>query len=332
MVLTSPCCSPPNSLLVDLASKPFIELPSTAEDFLGWLAVEKGRSPNTLAAYRRDLEASARALADIDVSLEEASTEDLERLLLVFTQEGWARSSLARLASTLRGFFRFAVDEGSLSVDPTADLGARKTPVALPKALTEEQISSLLDSLTGVDALSLRDRAIIEVLYATGARVSEVIGLNLGDVDRSDGLLLLRGKGNRERVVPLGSFADTAIERWLRSDGRATMIPAQWKSRSDEGALFLSNRGGRLSRQSVFALLNRRAKVVGLEMLMSPHVLRHSCATHLLAHGADIRIVQELLGHRSIATTQRYTKVDPTHLRQAVLTSHPRGRPMTSGT
>ncbi len=315
-----------------MASKPPVELSTVAEEFLGWLAVEKGRSPNTLAAYRRDLLVASRALAEEGSTLDHATTEELESVLQRLAAVGSAQASIARLASTLRGFYRFSVDEGSLPSDPTADLGARRTAQALPKALSEEQITKLLDSLTGADALSLRDRAIIEVLYATGARVSEVIGLNLGDVDRSDGLLLLRGKGNRERVVPLGSYADAAIGQWLKIEGRTAMVPAQWQRRSDEGALFLSTRGGRLSRQSVFALLQRRAKVVGLETVISPHVLRHSCATHLLAHGADIRIVQELLGHRSIATTQRYTKVDPSHLRRAVLSSHPRGRPMRSGT
>ncbi len=301
------------------------EIPASASAFLGWLAVEKGRSPNTISAYRRDLIAATEAFLTAGKSLEDASTSDLERYLEQRTSSGQAVSSVTRLASTFRGYFRFLVEEEIRLDDPTADLGARRSGMALPKALRVDQISTLLESVSGSDALSLRDRAVLEFLYATGARVGELVSLNLVDLDRSDGLVLLRGKGGRERIVPVGRLADQAIGRWLTGEGRGALQPAMWKRRGDESAVFLTDAGTRLTRQAVFALLRRRARVVGLDEVLSPHVLRHSCATHLLAAGADVRVVQELLGHRSIATTQRYTKVDTAQLRLVIEQAHPRG-------
>lgn len=302
------------------------EVPPSIQAFLGWLAVEKGRSANTIAAYRRDLLTAAHVFTAQVKDLEKATTADLERYLEQLGVNGQALSSVSRSASTLRGYFRFLVDEELRLDDPTADLGTRRSGIALPKALRVDQISALLDSVTESDPLSLRDRAVLEFLYATGARVGELVGLNLVDLDRSDGLVLLRGKGSRERIVPVGRLADEAMQRWLSHDGRGALRPQMWKRRGDESAVFLTDAGSRLTRQAVFALLRRRAKGVGLEQVLSPHVLRHSCATHLLAAGADVRVVQELLGHRSIATTQRYTKVDTAQLRSVIDRAHPRGR------
>ena len=302
------------------------DLPPSVTTFLGWLAVEKGRSANTISAYRRDLTTALTAFGENGENLEAASTADLERYLEHLGALGQAPSSVSRAASTLRGYFRFLVDEELRRDDPTADLGARRSGTALPKALRVDQISLLLDSVSGQDPLALRDRAVLEFLYATGARVGELVGLNLVDLDRSDGLVLLRGKGGRERIVPVGRLADHALEHWLSEAGRGALRPAMWKHRGDESAVFLTHAGTRLTRQAVFALLHRRAKVVGLDAVLSPHVLRHSCATHLLAAGADVRVVQELLGHRSIATTQRYTKVDTAQLRLVIERAHPRGQ------
>jgi integrase/recombinase XerD len=264
--------------------------------------------------------------------LKETTTEELEDYLAFLSRTGLAVSSVSRAASTLKGYFRFLVDDGLRPDDPTADLGVRKSAGALPKALRVDQIASLLDSIGDHDPLSLRDRAVLEFLYATGARVGELVGLNLVDLDRSDGLVLLRGKGGRERIVPVGTLASRALEEWLSRGGRDALRPIAWKRRGDESAVFLTERGGRLTRQAVFALLRRRATVVGLDDVLSPHVLRHSCATHLLAAGADVRVVQELLGHRSIATTQRYTKVDTAQLRTVIERAHPRGRSRRSAT
>jgi integrase/recombinase XerD len=204
---------------------------------------------------------------------------------------------------------------------PVADL--------LPKALSEAEASQLLGSVVGTGPAFRRDRALLEVLYGTGARVSEVTGLNLGDVTAAiedDDLPLIRlyGKGNKERVVPLGSMARTALAEWLSGEGREKFVPVRWARRSDADAVFLNVRGGRLSRVGAFGVVKKYAGRVGLADKVSPHVLRHSCATHMLARGADIRVVQELLGHASLATTQRYTKVSPEHLRRAYEGAHPR--------
>ena len=199
----------------------------------------------------------------------------------------------------------------------------------LPKALTEEETSRLLGAVVGTGPAVLRDRALLEVLYGTGARVSEVVGLNLGDVAEameSIGVPLIRvfGKGSKERVVPLGGLARRALAEWLSGEGRPHLEPPKWKRRSDADAVFHNARGGRLSRVGVFGVVKKYAGRVGLADRVSPHVLRHSCATHMLARGADIRVVQELLGHASIATTQRYTKVSSDHLRRAYESAHPR--------
>ncbi len=199
----------------------------------------------------------------------------------------------------------------------------------LPKALSEEETAGLLGSIVGTGPAVLRDRALLEVLYATGARVSEAVGLNLGDVaeaTEANGVPLIRvfGKGSKERVVPLGRLARDALAEWLSGRGRGLMVPARWRFRDDAEAVFLNTRGGRLSRVGAYGVVKKYATRVDLADRVSPHVLRHSCATHMLAHGADIRVVQELLGHASIATTQRYTKVSTEHLRRAYESAHPR--------
>jgi len=182
----------------------------------------------------------------------------------------------------------------------------------------------LLDSVSGTEPADLRDRALLEVLYGTGARISEVVGLSLMDLQGDDGLLRVFGKGAKERLVPLGGPARMALDRWLAPVGRARMAPARWARRGDAEAVFLNTRGGRLSRQGAWAVVHHRAERVGLGEMVSPHVLRHSCASHMLAHGADIRVVQELLGHVSIATTQIYTRLSQDHLRASYQRAHPR--------
>ena len=201
----------------------------------------------------------------------------------------------------------------------------------LPKALSEDETGRLLGAVVGTGPAMLRDRALLELLYGTGARVSEVVGLNLGDVAEavdSGGTPLIRvfGKGSKERVVPLGRLALAALGQWLSGEGRPHLEPKKWKVRSDADAVFLNVRGGRLTRVGAFGVVKKYADRVGLADRVSPHVLRHSCATHMLSRGADIRVVQELLGHASVATTQRYTKVSPEHLRRAYEDAHPRGQ------
>jgi integrase/recombinase XerD len=305
-------------------------LSRAAEEYLSWLEVERGRSPRTLSAYRRDLTAYRDALevrgrgANVDDAAEADVADYLASL-----QATHSKASVARAHSSIRGFYRFLVEEGRREDDPAADLPSVSVSDLLPKALSEEETERLLGAVVGTGPAVLRDRALLEVLYGTGARVSEVVGLNLGHVTdalETSGLPLIRvlGKGDKERVVPLGQLARLALADWLSGEGRQRLEPKKWRRRSDAEAVFLNARGGRLTRVGAFGVVKKYAARVGLEAKVSPHVLRHSCATHMLGRGADVRVVQELLGHASIATTQRYTKVSPEHLRRAYEGAHPR--------
>ena len=306
-----------------------VVLPRAAEEFLSWLDVERGRSPRTLEAYRRDLAAYQRDVEErTGHDIDEATAADAAAHLAAL-RETHGASSVARAQSSLRGFHRFLVEEGSRIDDPTLDLPSTSVSDLLPKALSEEETGRLLGAVVGTGPMVLRDRALLEFLYGTGARVSEVVGLNLGDVAEaleSSDLALVRvlGKGDKERLVPLGRMARDALADWVSGQGRPLVVPARWRRRSDAEAVFLNARGGRLTRVGVFGVVKKYAARVGLEAKVSPHVLRHSCATHMLSRGADVRVVQELLGHASIATTQRYTKVSPEHLRRAYEGAHPR--------
>jgi integrase/recombinase XerD len=226
----------------------------------------------------------------------------------------------------VRTFHRFLADEGQAPGDPAAFVAPPRVPQGLPKPLTEDEVRSLLDAVVGDEPIARRDRALLEVLYGTGARISEVCGLSLGDVDLDGALLRLFGKGAKERVVPVGRYAREALDAWLSPSGRGRLVPKQWARRSDADAIFLNRRGSRLSRQGAWAIVRQYGDRVGLRDRLSPHVLRHSCATHLLDHGADIRIVQELLGHASISTTQVYTKVSAERLQAVYEAAHPRAR------
>jgi integrase/recombinase XerD len=306
-------------------------LPRPAEEFLSWLEVERGRSPRTLASYRRDLAAYEETFTARGATMASASAADVAAHLAALRRAHRA-ASVARALSSIRGFHRFLVEEGQRADDPTLDVPPVSVTDLLPKALSEEETERLLGAVVGTGPAVLRDRALLEVLYGTGARVSEVVGLNLGDVAEAleaGGLPLVRvlGKGDKERVVPLGGPARLALGDWLDGAGRANFVPGRWRRRSDADAVFLNARGGRLTRVGAFGVVKKYAARVGLADRVSPHVLRHSCATHMLARGADVRVVQELLGHASVATTQRYTKVSPEHLRRAYEGAHPRAGP-----
>jgi integrase/recombinase XerD len=249
--------------------------------------------------------------------------------------EGRAAASVARALVSVRTLHRFLADEGRLAGDPAAFVAAPKVPQGLPKPLTEDEVRSLLGAVVGDEPAVRRDRALLELLYGTGARISEACGLSLGDLDLDASLVRLFGKGSKERVVPLGRFAREALAAWLAPGGRDRLVAdraagrstgARRTTRHDAEAVFLNQRGGRLSRQGAWAVVRRYGDVVGLGDRLSPHVLRHSCATHLLDHGADIRVVQELLGHASISTTQVYTKVSTERLREVYDAAHPRAQ------
>jgi integrase/recombinase XerD len=299
------------------------------------VTTERGLSVNTVAAYRRDLGAYARALAARGVT-EPSSIAAADvaafvaglRSSTVGAASGvdppvhrrLSASSVARMLSSARGLHRFLLDEGVVETDVAADQSPPKLASRLPKAISIEQMESVLDAASGDDTLALRDRALLELLYATGARISEAVDLNVDDVIDGD-VVRLFGKGGRQRIVPLGSFARRALDAYLVR-ARPELSPRG----SSTPALFLGVRGHRVSRQSAWLIIRSRAQQAHLGIEISPHTFRHSFATHLLAGGADVRVVQELLGHASVATTQIYTLVTADTLRDMYTTAHPRAR------
>jgi integrase/recombinase XerD len=306
-------------------------LSAGAEEYLSWLAVERGRARNTVRSYRRDLAAYEARLAARHRTPVDAGPDDVGAHVDALRGAGASPATLAHAISVVRGFHRFLVDEGMAPADPTADLEGVAPPGRLPKALSEEEVAALLAAVAGDDPRARRDRALVEVLYATGGRISEVVGLDLADLAPGEGLVRLYGKGGKERLVPLGRCAEEALAGWLAPEGRGRMAPQRWRRRGDAEAVFLNARGGRLGRQGAFGILRARARAAGLGDRVSPHVLRHSCATHMLARGADVRVVQELLGHASVTTTQLYTKVTTEHLRSAYESAHPRAGGVGTG-
>jgi integrase/recombinase XerD len=301
-----------------------VELPLEAEEYLTWLRVEKGRSHQTLAAYRTDLRAYQAWLTDRGRSLADVDEADIDAFVSHLRGLGRAPSTVKRSLVAVRALHRFCALEGAIPVDPAADVALPRVPRGLPKALTEDEFGALIGAVAGNDPLARRDRAIVELLYGTGLRISELVGLSLADLDLTDGILRAFGKGAKERLVPVGRFAIGAVEAWLAPGGRPEVAPEQWARRGDAEALFLNTRGGRLSRQGAWGIVRKYGDRVGLGPRLTPHVLRHSCATHMLDHGADIRAVQELLGHASISTTQLYTLVSTERLWSVYRAAHPR--------
>jgi integrase/recombinase XerD len=295
-------------------------LPLEVEDFLVWLSAEQGRAPNTIGAYRRDLTAYLAAIRRSPLDITEA---DLVRYVEHLRTER-APASVARALVAIRSLHRFLLDEGLSETNPAAEVEAPRTPKGLPKALSEAEVERLLGAVVGDDPPDRRDRAILEVLYGTGIRISELVGLSLADLDVDGALLRAFGKGSKERLVPLGRLARQALVQWLGPGGRGAFVPTQWARRGDAEAVFLNRRGGRLTRQGAWGIVRRYGEQVGLADRLSPHVLRHSCATHMIDHGADIRAVQEILGHASVSTTQIYTLVSTERLWQVYREAHPR--------
>ena len=297
-----------------------------------WLTVERGLAANSLAAYRRDLRRYERFLrakhitdpATIGEGTVSEFVEYLGRLAIDEDDTHLAPASIARGLVAVRSFHRFCASEGLLDSDPSEQVGAPRVPQGIPKALDEPEIEAILNSVVGDDPRAQRDRAILEVLYATGVRISELVGLDLADIDLDDGIARVLGKGDKERVVPMGRAARSELRTYC-SDGRLALRTSR-VARRDADAVFLNARGGRLTRQGCWQLVHRAGERAGLGEQLSPHVLRHSFATHMLDHGADIRVVQELLGHASVSTTQVYTKVSPERLRAAYESAHPRAR------
>lgn len=303
------------------------------EDFLRHLSIERGLAQNSLAAYSRDLAKYSLFLERNGCPVEQATPELVAEFLQSLHASGLAASSNARSLAAVRGLHRFLLVEGRAESDPAAKLRRPRLGMRLPKALTLAEVEALLaasgpeprtagspevnERIAEGNPLRLRDRAIVELLYSTGARVGELVAIDLDEVAEGE-LIRLRGKGGKERVVPIGSYARAALESYLVRT-RPYLV-----TRGGTPALFLNSRGGRLSRQSVWALLSDLGGQTGVSV--SPHSLRHSFATHLLEGGADVRVVQELLGHASVATTQIYTLVTIDSLRSTYLSAHPRAR------
>ncbi|MEH1098401.1 site-specific tyrosine recombinase XerD [Micromonospora sp. CPCC 205561] len=305
--------------------------------YLDHLTVERGLSANTLSSYRRDLERYLATLAAAGVAELAAVGPGQVEAHLARLRAGdeehppLAVSSAARAASAVRGLHRFALREGLAGADPSRDVRPPTPPRRLPRALPVEAVVRLLETAGAVTAtgegapLALRDRALLEFLYGTGARISEAVGAAVDDLDVDDGSVLLRGKGGRTRLVPIGGYAVEAVRAWLVRGRPALAVAGRGTP-----AVFLNARGGALSRQGAWIVLRRAAARAGLPVqgaeAVSPHTLRHSYATHLLDGGADVRVVQELLGHASVTTTQVYTLVTVERLREVYATAHPRAR------
>jgi integrase/recombinase XerD len=306
-------------------------LQQAQQTYLDHLAVERGLAANTLSSYRRDLRRYLAHLAGRDIDAPDAVGEADVSAFLVALREGddehppLAANSAARAVVAVRGFHRFLLREGLVTVDAARGVRPPSPPKRLPKAISVQEVEALL-AAAGADETprALRDRALLELLYGCGARISEAVGLDVDDLDvdpAGSGTVRLLGKGSKERVVPVGSYAREAAAAYLVR-GRPALVAAG----SGSPALFLNARGGRLSRQSAWTVLRAAAERAGLRRQISPHTLRHSFATHLLDGGADVRVVQELLGHASVTTTQVYTLVTVDRLREVYATSHPRAR------
>jgi integrase/recombinase XerD len=301
---------------------------SVVRGYLDHLAVERGVATNTLSAYRRDLGRYLVYLADLGLgSMRDVGSVTVSGFL-AYLREGDAEhpalsaSSVARAVAAVRGLHRFALDEGLVPVDVSREVRTAAPPRRLPKAIPVEDVERLLDAAGYAGtALSQRDRALLELLYGTGARISEAVGLAVDDLDLTDNTVLLTGKGDKQRRVPVGSYAAAALSAYL-----ATSRPVLASAGTGSPRLFLNARGGVLSRQSAWVVLRTAADRAGLASGISPHTLRHSFATHLLEGGADVRVVQELLGHASIMTTQIYTLVTVDTLREVYASAHPRAR------
>ena len=299
-----------------------------AERYLDHLAVERGLSEHTLSAYRRDLRRYVAFLTRRDMlepgEVEEATVRSFVASLSASTHgpndAPYRATSVARTLSAVRSFHRFLLREGVTDRDPAVGVPQPRLPRSLPRPLPVEDVRRLLEAPDEGSPTGLRDRAILELLYGSGLRISELTGLDVDDLDLEEGSVRVLGKGGKEREVPLGSFGRDAVGAYL-TRGRPALA-----SVATRGAVFLNARGGRLSRQSCARLLSRYVRLAGIERRVTLHTLRHSFATHLLEGGADVRVVQELLGHASVATTQIYTLVTARHLREVYEESHPRAR------
>lgn len=294
------------------------------EQFLNYTTVERGLSPNTLAAYRNDLTQFVEFLESRDSSLQShgswkrIGTEALTAFVLDLHERGYSDKTKTRKVASTKALFGFLLEEGVIDKNPMEDFSSPSAGESLPETLSVEEVEALLSVGEADTPMSLRDRAIIEVMYATGVRVSELVSLDIDDVDLDESFVRCMGKGSKERIIPLHDEAVGTVRKYLE-DGRPSLA-----GDAAGRALFVSRKGGRLTRQALWLILKARAQAAGIERKITPHTLRHSFATHLLIGGAPLRHVQELLGHASITTTQVYTHLTSEHVRVQYETAHPR--------
>lgn len=293
------------------------------DDFLSYLSVERGASPHTISAYGGDLRAYLRFLSERSVDPLEATREDVTGFMARLQEQQMAPSTVERKIAAVKSFYSFLVREGLTDNHPTVDVALPKVPARLPEVISIDDAEKLLSQPFPAGPVGLRDRAVLEVLYGCGLRVSELTGLDLQDLDLESGFLRVMGKGGKERVVPVAGAAHLAMAEYLRQ-GRQYLRAKKASTRQDPTAVFLNVRGGRLTRQAVFGIVRAYGERVGLQL--HPHTLRHSFATHMLQGGAELRSLQDMLGHADISTTQVYTHVDRAHVREEYLTTHPRAR------
>jgi integrase/recombinase XerD len=296
------------------------------EAFLRWMTVERGRATNTVSSYRRDLAKYVAFLQSRSSDVMSATNEDVEAFIRSLQASGETAASTARRLAALRMLHAYLVAEDIRDSNPGAHVEGVKVSAGVPKPLSMNEVESLLASVTGESSIDLRDRALLEFLYATGARISEACDLNLDDLDLSARVVRLFGKGSKERVVPFGRLAEEHMRAYLAIGGREALVPENWARVADKEAVFLTNRGRRLNRQKAWNIVRDAGRLAGINRELSPHVMRHSCATHMLEHGADLRIVQEMLGHATISTTQIYTKVSQERLWNVYRDAHPRAK------
>lgn len=294
-------------------------LDELASEYLSFLSVERGASGHTVAAYARDLKRWCAFLSERGVAVADATRDDVTAFQEGLAAEGLAPSTVKRATSALKGFYRFLAREGRVESSPCSALPLPKVPERLPDVLSVEQANALLEQEFPATPAGLRDKAMLEVLYGCGLRASELVALDVSDVSFEEGYVRVFGKGGKERVVPLSGMAERALAAYL-ADGRPRL-----ERGGRSGALFLNARGGRLSRQSLHAVVARAGLGIGV-LNLHPHTLRHSFATHMLEGGADLRVIQDILGHTDISTTQVYTHVSRAHLREEYLAAHPRAR------
>lgn len=290
------------------------------QKFVNYLLIERGSSKNTVDSYQRDIKKYLNFLEKLSLQATEVKEKDIEDFLNYLSeQEKLSQASIARIFSALKNFYSFLIEEGLCETSPLKHLRTPKSIKKLPDVLGQEEIKAIIECADPTDTLRVRDRAMLELLYASGLRVSELINLKISDIFLEDEFLRCVGKGNKERLVPMGKYAKQQIDLYLKN-ARPLL-----KKSYDTEILFLNVRGNKLSRMGVWKIVNKYIKKAGITKRVKPHTFRHSFATHLLEGGADLRVVQELLGHVSITTTEIYTHIDREKLREAIRAYHPRG-------